>query len=153
MCAACLLVGAAGCGSGTRGLAPVSGVVTLDGEPVTTGRIEFHPSSGRPASGEIKSDGRYQLTTFQSHDGAKPGKYRVTITSQRIPEVGPVYKSFEDELAGNMVESGQSQQSGKQSTQITWLVPQKFSIVSTSGLEAEVGDDGGEIDFELQTKP
>jgi len=49
----------AGCGSSQSELVSVTGQVTIDGVPVPLGRIEFFPElGGRPAGGDIDSDGR-----------------------------------------------------------------------------------------------
>lgn len=142
-----VLIAIAGCGS-EGGLVPVTGVVTMDGEPVTEGRIEFFPQSGRPASGVIRSDGRYSLTTYESGDGAKPGEYVVTVTARQTPNTAPMYKSMEDELMGKVNEEYSPE---SDSARVKWLVPKIYSNRASSGLTAEV-DGGGEIDFQLQSK-
>jgi len=75
--------GLAGCGSGQLGTASVSGKVSFNGAPVPGGTITFYPAGGeagtesRPASGPIKPDGTFVLTTYEEGDGAVPGKYTV----------------------------------------------------------------------------
>ncbi|TWT35367.1 hypothetical protein KOR34_02580 [Posidoniimonas corsicana] len=147
-CVALLASALVGCGSNRDGLVEVSGVVTMDGEPLTTGRVEFFPDSGRPASGQIDSEGRYQLSTYEKGDGAKPGNYVVTVTSRIVPDEGVSYKSMEDELRG--VQSGSRAPSGP--AKVKWLAPQKYSNRTTSDLTAEVSDGGAEIDLNLQSK-
>lgn len=150
----CYLIGAlafaVGCGSGGPDLVPVSGRITIDDKPVTTGRIEFYPESGRPAIGSIDEQGRYELKTYEPGDGAKPGKYCVTITSRIIPEEGPAYNSFEDEMQGI---STKSKQAVSTSRQITWVVPRKYANRNSSDLIAEVRTSGEDIDFHLRVKP
>lgn len=150
----CFLV-AVGCGSGRPELVPVAGRVTLDGKPVSEGQIEFFPEeSGRPAIGNIDSEGHYELQTYKPRDGAKPGNYQVAITSQIIPtDDSPVYKSFEDEMQGNAIEPADSSQLGRNPSRITWLIPPRYSDRDSSGLVVEVGHDGRDIDFELKSKP
>jgi hypothetical protein len=82
-----LLIGTCwGCGSGGAagslpGLVPVKGKVTFKGKPVTKGVVQFEPDDyGRPASGELQSDGTYVLTTLKTGDGVVPGHHRVTIS-------------------------------------------------------------------------
>ena len=84
--ATCLVLGAscflpvAGCGPGNPlGREALSGTVTLDGEPLATGSIEFAPlEPGGVSSGETISGGRYDIGEIK---GLPPGKYRVRIYS------------------------------------------------------------------------
>ena len=139
-------------GCNTSELVPVSGVVTLEGTPVSMGRIEFHPSSGRPATGKIGGDGRYHLTTYKDNDGAKPGKYRVSITSRILPDAdGPIYKSFEDEMRGIPTVPEKSKKSDKNSGRFEWIVPEIYSDQASSDLVAEVKHESGDINFELKS--
>jgi hypothetical protein len=62
---------------------PASGTVTYNGKPIETGTIGFLPKTGRPASGAIK-DGQFTLTTYESGDGATPGKHRVIVSSTKL---------------------------------------------------------------------
>jgi hypothetical protein len=67
-------------------LGKVYGKVTYKGKPVEAGHIVFTPStdkggaSGQSATGEIASDGSYELTTFNTGDGAILGQHVVTVT-------------------------------------------------------------------------
>lgn len=72
----------AGCGQPGA----VSGLVTLDGEPLTTGVITFTPSaSGPSAYGAIGPDGRYELRTGGAA-GLAAGEYVVTVAANAAPE-------------------------------------------------------------------
>jgi dipeptidyl aminopeptidase/acylaminoacyl peptidase len=61
---------------------PVSGTITVEGQPLAGGTIVFHPTDpqGRRATGVIR-DGRYAMTTLNPDDGALPGDYKVSIES------------------------------------------------------------------------
>ncbi|QDS99581.1 hypothetical protein HG15A2_29060 [Adhaeretor mobilis] len=138
-----------GCNSSE--LIPVTGQVTLDGAPVTTGRIEFFPTSGRPAAGELDEEGRYTLVAHKSEEGVSPGKYVVTVTSRTAsggPPPPPEVLGEEGEQAG----SARSKEK-YEPFRIKWHVPERYSHRRASGLTAEVKQDGGEIDFELVSKP
>src|SRR4051812_10209511 len=78
-----LLSGASGCGDGRPTRVTVSGIVTIDGAPVTRGSIKFVPEQGRPSFGEIDPDGRFTLTCYDGKDGALPGKHRVQVDANR----------------------------------------------------------------------
>ena len=60
----------------------VSGVITLDGQPLENAKVEFLPTSesGRIANGRTKSDGNFKLTTMKTAS-VLPGDYRVKITT------------------------------------------------------------------------
>ena len=82
---AALLVGPCwGCGSSSGTLAPliaVKGKVTYKGQPVTKGVVEFEPEGyGRPAKGQLQSDGTFELTTFKPRDGVVAGAHRISIS-------------------------------------------------------------------------
>jgi hypothetical protein len=85
---------AAGCGSGGVGnTAPVSGSVTLDGQPLSAGLVSFNPDSSKGNSSQfvpvaqVDSDGRYTLTT-EGKEGAPPGWYKATVTPG-MPRMDP----------------------------------------------------------------
>lgn len=68
---------AVGCGQ----TGEVTGLVVLDGVPLTTGVITFTPAgSGPSAYGAIGPDGRYELRTGAS-TGLATGKYAVTVAA------------------------------------------------------------------------
>ena len=83
---AAILVGACwGCGSGSvvpPTLIPVKGKVTYKGQPVTKGIVRFEPDGGfgRMATGELKSDGTFELSTLKPGDGVVAGEHRVTVS-------------------------------------------------------------------------
>jgi hypothetical protein len=79
-----LLISAAiGC-SGSA--ASVSGTVTLDGQPLTTGNVSFHPDgdTGAPAYGQIDAQGRYSLSTG-TQAGLAPGAYTAVVVATKDP--------------------------------------------------------------------
>lgn len=140
-----------GCGSDRPTIAVVTGTVTMDGSPVPTGEIRFIPLGGRMAMGEIV-DGKYSLGTFAQNDGALLGSHVVTITAMKIgrakggpPEPGPdaspeEIKAWNDTLEGASV------------VNVKWLVPERYSDHTTSGLTAEVEQGTNQIDFPLTTQ-
>ncbi len=74
-----------GCGGGPS-LAPVSGKVTLNDKPLTTGNVVYYPNkakgntfTGLPV-GEINSQGEYTLQTG-GKPGAPLGAYKVTVSA------------------------------------------------------------------------
>ncbi|MEM6799692.1 MAG: carboxypeptidase-like regulatory domain-containing protein [Planctomycetota bacterium] len=71
-----------GCGSGDQ-FPSVSGVVTLDGEPVPNATVSFYPPKGRAASGVTDGRGRYRLNYSPTATGTAAGDYRVTVSTWR----------------------------------------------------------------------
>ena len=65
--------------------ASVSGSVTLDGQPLTTGMVSFYPAGdGTPATGSIDSSGNYSLSTG-TDIGLAPGKYIAIVVATKDP--------------------------------------------------------------------
>lgn len=87
-----------GCGGGTD-LLPVNGTVTLNGQPLGSGIVQFEPvGAGRPATGRLDANGNFQLTT-DGETGARTGEYRVSVLpagfarseeDTRPPEKSPI---------------------------------------------------------------
>jgi hypothetical protein len=121
---------------------PVSGKVTYKGEPLASGTITFTPAAPaegiRPASGAIV-DGRYQLTTQTTNDGAMAGKYKVSVVARSFddPTDGQNEKAIRRDKMAKII--------GKSAKNV---IPTKFSLPETSELTAEVP--GGRYDFDLQ---
>ena len=101
--------------------APVEGTVTLDGEPLTTGWVQFTPDTaagnrGPVAVGPIDTNGRYRLKTDSNEtvpDGAVLGTHRVSIEA-RAPRTSEI------------------------DTLPRLLIPERYTTAETSGLTAEV---------------
>jgi hypothetical protein len=75
----------AGCDSGPR-LSPVSGTVTLDGQPYPNAQVRFVPETGRPSIGFTDESGVYQLVYIRDEMGTNPGSYAVDITTVHISQ-------------------------------------------------------------------
>ncbi len=134
-----------GCGDDT-GLAKrysVSGKVTYKSQPVEKATISFVPTTreGRAAAGQVEN-GHYTLTTLAPGDGAIPGKYKVIVTAVEIDntEMKAIAKGgqFHHDKA-----FAKANQNAKQ------LVPSKYGLADTSGLEREVQAQSNNFDFEL----
>jgi len=84
-----LLIGclvAVGLGCGSTKFVPVSGKVTLNGQPLAGATVSFEPlgeddsPSPKPGSvGTTKADGTFTLKAISGASGAVPGKHRVRI--------------------------------------------------------------------------
>lgn len=89
------LMGIGGCGSGAR-LAPVSGIVTLDGKPYDNAVVVFQPiatggniNPGLGSSAYTDSNGRFELKSMDGKNkGAIVGKHIVRIMTKGNDVVG-----------------------------------------------------------------
>ena len=76
-------------------LGKVHGKVTYKGQPLDGGRVVFTPAAGKGgetgqgAIGQIGTDGSYELTTFNTGDGAILGQHVVTVV---VPQKGEMPK-------------------------------------------------------------
>lgn len=133
-----LLVLAIGCGDdGRPPLVPVSGVVTLDHEPIAGAAVMFMPlAGGRPAQGVTDAAGKFRLTTFDDNDGALVGNHQVTITKVEVTGM----TATADGLSG-VVDPSQIKE--------TWIIPQKYAQPDSSGLSATVANGMDEVTFSL----
>ena len=132
----------AGCNTGPE-TAQVSGVVSFDGEKVPEGTISFYPvAGGRPASGQIQSDGTYKLSTFDPGDGALLGDHKVAIESKKVTNAAPQPKSLQEEIANPGA-------GATANPSVSWIVPEKYAAVATSGLTATVSEGENEVNFTL----
>jgi hypothetical protein len=120
-----------GCSSGPKlpPLAPVSGVVTINGAPVPRGTVQFVPEGGGPtATGEIGADGGYTLKTA-GVDGAMVGTHLVKVDARDVPK-------------------------GDWDTLPKYLTPKKYASEKASGLKFEVkAGQSNKIDLPLVGMP
>jgi len=83
------LILSSGCSSSAT-LAPVSGKVTVDGNPLTKGTVIYRPdktkgnNTGDEPIGEINAEGVYTLQT-RGKPGAPLGWYKVTVSVTDAP--------------------------------------------------------------------
>lgn len=84
-----------GCGGHDYPIAPVEGVVTLDGEPLADAQVGFEPiraarqaEAGFGSYGQTDAQGHYRLESLHGDQGAVVGKHRVSISTMRAEE-GP----------------------------------------------------------------
>ena len=143
---ALLMLAVPGCGQGGRSadqpaLVPVSGTVTLDGEPAPGVGVMFFPvgaTRGATCYANTDQAGRYELLAGGAEQkGAPVGEYKVTCSKYVMPDGTPFTSdgSESPEMAG-----------AKEA------FPAKYSQQDTTELKATVPEGGGTIDFDLTTK-
>jgi hypothetical protein len=116
-----------GCGSGGTPLklTPVSGKITLDGNPMPTGTVIFHPddSNQKFTPSGIIDNGSYKLLT-DGKEGAPVGKYKVSVNPQGMGMGMPT---------GGAVTTDPSKALGPKTS-----MNSKFGAPATSGIVIEV---------------
>jgi hypothetical protein len=94
LCGLVVVTAAIGCGGGSDNpaVAPVSGKVTYNGQPVNGGVVQFTPISsggkgpvGKPATGNVGADGTFKLSSYGDGDGAVVGKHKVAYAPPVLP--------------------------------------------------------------------
>jgi len=146
------LVGLVGCPGGDSGTAPVSGTVTLDGQPVDGASVAFSPKSGdgQAAAAMTNSEGRFEMA-----NGAAPGSYGVTVTktAAAAPTVEDPRSRGGDLSAADAEAISKMAEGGEDASTPTDMLPAKYKSTDTSGLTAEVPAGGTDsIKLELITK-
>ncbi|MEQ9071977.1 MAG: carboxypeptidase-like regulatory domain-containing protein [Gimesia chilikensis] len=74
------LTGCGGGGADTPELGEVTGIITLDGNPLSGAEVVFEPASGAPSVGKTDESGSYELIYNQDASGALPGQHTVRIS-------------------------------------------------------------------------
>ncbi len=152
----CVLIG---CGkSDGPALAPAKGVVTLDGKPLASARVSFHPKdkAARYSYGTTDADGRFQMSTFGMNDGALVGSHTVTISKVDLPEEATkidVEALKSKGYGGGGMPGYESMMGlgGGKKLEIKQEVPKKYSDKEASEIEAVVTVEGpNEFTFNLQ---
>lgn len=123
-------------------LYPVSGTVTLDGEPVEGAQVIFQPEDAAQqalmAIAETDTAGRFSLATVQAGKGAISGPHRVRISKTVVTNVNPNANP-----EGNLPPVQEKD-----------LLPVAYKAFETSGLKGEVSDrEPTVVKFELSSQP
>ena len=120
---------------------PAGGMVELDGQPVADATVVFVTRSADgekeyAALGQTDAVGKFRLKTFRPNDGAIPGKHLVGIEKTAAVITNPV-RGLSPEDQPKVVKN---------------VLPEKYRVYSTSGLEAEVTEKGpNEFIFRLES--
>jgi hypothetical protein len=124
---ASLFLLAIGCGKAHE--SSISGTVTLDGKPLTTGVVSFYPLKGGPmAYGNIQSNGAYKIVTGGTR-GLPSGEYRVAVVANETAANTPGVEMM-----------------GKR------ITPEKYATPEKSGLKFNVQPGGNRFDISLQSQ-
>lgn len=126
---ALVVSGLVGCGSdGFPNMVPIRGEVYFDGKPLTNGFVVYLPKTvgvGRQATGPVKPDGSFVLTTQVRGDGAMHGEYDIVVYENRAP-------GAENETREGAEAAARQRRS--------YAFPPKYSSQFTSGLSDTVDE-------------
>jgi len=123
--------------------APVSGLVTYQGQPLAGAEVRFYPPRApRFAIATTDAEGRYTLSTFEPGDGAVLGEHLVAVLKPRvIPPAEPGMR--EDEAYHRAHEAAAlAEQAGS-------AIPERYGDPATSGLTAVVKRGANEVNLAL----
>jgi hypothetical protein len=129
-----------GCGNDGPTLYPVTGKITINGQPAKGVQVSFYPQSpDQPiASSRVNDDGTYELrSTTENRPGAVVGKYKVVLT-----QVSP-----SGEAAASMYASG-GKRGGVPGTNAPSFPPE-YGTQATSPKEVEVKAESNAINIEI----
>lgn len=133
-----------GCGGGADGpdvtLHPVSGVVRLNGSPLTNASVTFVPEEAGTAKltyfGATDQEGKFVLKNRQGEAGCEAGKYKVVISKRTLSDGSPMPDEDSPEAAASAADSVET-------------LPSKFSSRETTELMYEVPEGGKEFSIDL----
>lgn len=114
---------------------PITGAVTLDGQPLSGAEVLFITPDPAAFSGRTKDDGVYQLEAVAGKKAVCKGPCKVTISHFVKPNGEAL---AEGELPANVAAAEG--------------LPPKYSNLSATVLTAEVPEAGGRFDFKLTSK-
>jgi hypothetical protein len=115
-----------GCGASH---VPVAGKVVLDGQPLTSGSVAFHPATGSGneqlvGRSEIDAQGQYKLWS-NGKEGVAPGSYKVVVNATRPTNPNDPYSP------------------------VVPIVDKKFTSVDSTPLTVDVAAGNGPDKYEL----
>ena len=150
-----LAVGFAGCGSKEQPI-KVNGILTWeDGTPISEAQIEFIPQGdGKPAGGITGKDGRFDLTTTNSGDGAVPGKYKVVVIKRDVQKTVGNTAGPPEDITKAMAKFAAEAKAGKKTSDKAGgpesLLPAVYATAATTPLQWTVEPGGGEVKLTLK---
>ena len=119
---AAVVLALTGCDGGPT-IVPVSGTVTLDGQPLAYGHVQVLPAGWRPASGRLDGSGRFTLTTTTPNDGCPVGTHPAVV------------------LAGESITP----------ETMKWHAPSKYADVKTADLTVTITGPTTDLKIELKS--
>lgn len=123
---------------------PVTGRVTLDGNPLEEATILFRPETGRSGRGKIENGIIVSTGTYDIDDGVVPGNHKIAI--QPIPDI-PINPAG---LIDGDPSQARPQRPRRENRSVR--IPSKYGNFDRSGLTAEITNGDNELTIELTSK-
>lgn len=139
-----VLCGCGGEASKRPPMGKVKGVVTYKGKPVSDAVVAFNQEHApRAATGKTDAEGKFQLTTWDTNDGAILGTHKVTVTKSKsiLGDKDPATMT-PDEIMKKMQENPKPALENE--------VPAKYADVKTTPLQISVEAGEKEIKIDLE---
>jgi len=144
------------CSESGPDLVPVTGTVTLDGQPLGFKNLYFSPVPGTPglgSGGNTKADGSFELLAVvggavKDMKGALVGEYKVVVSEPMFPieEDLPVQgESSEPEVALGLPQALPRNAKGS--------IPAVYSNKDTTPLSAQIVSGANEVNLDLVSRP
>jgi hypothetical protein len=140
-----------GCGSSDAPkLAPVTGSVAFNGQPVAGATVSFIPenANGRMATGVTDKDGKFQLSTNAINDGAVIGEHKILVVKSESGG-GPATVEKWDPKVDISKKYVEMKDANKLAGDIKMSLPVKYASVDSTPLKENVKADG-QNNFVLQ---
>ncbi len=145
-------VGCGGGGTDRPVVTPVQGTVTFKGSPVEGATVSFfNEKSPRSATGVTDSSGKFQLTTFDTNDGAVAGEHVVTISKIEAKADAMMSPGMsKEQMMEKMNAQTEKMKGNLKETVAKSTLPGKYANVKTSGLTKTVAENvANDFKFEL----
>jgi hypothetical protein len=135
-----LAIAFSGCGKARP--VKVAGIVTLDGKPLSGATIVFTPDQeggGRQAAALSDVDGEFELTTYNTGDGALPGTYKVVVTKrEEISSLAAAPPQSPEEITKAMADFAKKRPGPAIETKKKAAVPPAYGSPSSTPLKYTV---------------
>ncbi|MEZ6130184.1 MAG: carboxypeptidase-like regulatory domain-containing protein [Planctomycetaceae bacterium] len=126
----------AGCGGDGLERAQITGVVTVEGTPLSDASVQFLPLEGTPGEGALGSsdaEGKFEvISSRRSDEGIPPGEYKVRVSRLQDADGSPIPATAPQADYPDAVES----------------VPVPYSTAE-SPLKVVISPEGGEVKVEI----
>lgn len=142
----------AGCGGAKLGTVPVSGTLTIDGQPADNIEITLAPvDTAMPIATGLVQGGSFELFSgTQGESGAVPGKYKVVLAVRTASAAEEAKAKY---AAGAKASSGGKGSPNPEQAEAATALPfaAKYTSSATSDKEVEVPKGGGKLEIDVSS--
>jgi hypothetical protein len=130
---------------------PVTGTVMMKNRPVEGARVIFVPTTEgvEAASGITDADGKFQMTTYESGDGAQAGSFRVKVAKYDTSK-GAVVAEDAKPISYEEEQKLQFAPDEKPTPQAKNILPKKYNSETSSGITHTVADGPSTLEIKIE---